>query len=114
MILANQVLQFIIINMDSYKNITLEQVTEHLNSIIKEKEEDINIKPDIKIIDRDNLFWVSISGMNLKLNTGIGGFKMFLDDISDLDFMKVEYNDIILNKEQKQELLNKIKYGNIG
>ena len=52
--------------------------------------------------------------MNLKLNTGIGGFKMFLDDISDLDFMKVEYNDIILNKEQKQELLNKIKYGNIG
>lgn len=95
----------------NYKNITIEQITEGFNSLIKERELDENIKPDIKIVNNEEMFWVSINGNGLKLNTGRGGLKLFFDNLSDLDFMKVEWNGIVLNSKQKQELFNNIKYG---
>ena len=94
-----------------YKNITLEDITNSFYSLIKEREEDVNVKPDIVIKDDGELFWAAIDGGNTKLTTGIGGLKMYFDNFSDISFMKVQWNGITLNEEQKQELFKKIKYG---
>ena len=44
-----------------------------------------------------------------KVSTGKGGLIMFLKELgNNLDLFKVEYNSIILNKEEKEQLISEL------
>ncbi len=77
-------------------------ISDYLES--RDKETDIVIETE-----EPSYFACSIQSNNHKLNTGIGGFKMFLSNLPNLDMLKVSFNGIILNQKEKQELYAKYR-----
>jgi len=64
---------------------------------------------DVIIVENPEEFWVSINTGRMKVNTGKGGLIMFLKELgNNSDLLKIEYNGIILNGEQKKELINSL------
>lgn len=92
------------------KEFTLEDVEKGIIAYLSSKNLDIDIKPDIVIeTAKPTYFACSISTGSLKLNTGIGGFKMFLKDMPDLLLLKISFNGKILDNKEKQELYDKYR-----
>lgn len=86
-----------------YKNITLDYITKHLNSHL------VNKGSDIRITHTDEIFFAEIYTGKNKVSTGKGGLIMFLKELgNNLDLFKVEYNSIILNKEEKEQLISEL------
>lgn len=86
-----------------YKDFTLEDFEKTIRELY-EKE-----PPDV-IIDHDGGFFSAmISGGNMKLNTGYGGLKMYLDN--PLPMLKIQYNGTILTEEEVEQLKLQLKNG---
>lgn len=87
--------------MNNTLEITLEHITKHLNTYLENKKES-----DIRITHDNKIFLAEIYSGSHKVNTGLGGLKMFFNNLgNDISFFKVEYNGKILNKEEKEGLI---------
>lgn len=88
-----------------YKKITEEEIRREFNNFFDRINSDETVKPDIEIIEESpNYFHCAIISDSLNLYTGIGGFRLFIEDFSSLDHLKISYNGKILNREEKQKL----------
>lgn len=89
------------------------------NNIEKAIEEFINEgnstrEPDFIVYDNGEQFSVKccVKGKrNTTVITGIGGFRLILKEISKYSklFLKIQYNDVILNREQAQKLIKLVE-----
>lgn len=93
---------------NEYQNLSLETVTNAIREFFEERESDDDIEPDLVINQDATTFYVTI---NKRLMTGYGGLKMYFNNFKDVNLIKISYNGVILNKEQKQELFNRVRYG---
>ena len=89
----------------------LKAITNKFEQSVVEKDNNINEKPDIIITHNKTTFSVKIQ-IHMSIHTGMGGFKMFAEQMPGFDMLKIEYNNVILNLKEKQDLyLQTINYG---
>lgn len=87
----------------NYKDFTLEDIEKAMKKFYSKEPSDV-------VIDHDGgYFHVIISGGNIKVGTGYGGLKMYLDN--PLPMLKIQYNGRILSKNEVDRLKLQLKNG---
>lgn len=93
--------------MKDYKNLTEEDIVKALNDFEKGRLEYINTSPYLEVTSSEDYFMVKINSQGINLMTGKGGLKMFLNN--PIPFLKVKFNDKVLNQEEYIEFVNTYK-----
>ena len=89
--------------------LTEKDIEQFILDAYKKRLEDPTVIPDIKVFESATQFMMTLYSGKTILRTGIGGLKLFLNMIGALVFLKVEYNGVILTKEQTELFLKRIE-----